>query len=77
MFSLVTKSLKIVEFEADFGESLNCEFIEVKVKGERAERSDRQIYNPDGRYYERVNPEVVSSTHEILEKRTELAKIAL
>jgi len=29
MFRLVTQTLKIVEFEADFSESLNCEFIEV------------------------------------------------
>jgi len=29
MFRLVTQTLKIVEFEADFSESLNCEFHEV------------------------------------------------
>ena len=29
MFRLVTKTLKIIEFSADFSGSLNCEFIEV------------------------------------------------
>ena len=29
MFRLVTKTLKIIEFEADFSGSLNCDFIEV------------------------------------------------
>ena len=30
MFRLVTQTLKIVEFEADFNGSINCEFVEVK-----------------------------------------------
>lgn len=29
MFRLVTQTLKIIDFEADFSGSLNCEFLEV------------------------------------------------
>ena len=32
MFRLVTQTLKIIEFEADFSGSLNCEFVETKSR---------------------------------------------
>ena len=85
MFRLVTQSLKIVEFEADFSASLNCEFVEVRKKQERdmedvieQRLNQGRILNPTGRYHERVYPDIVSNeNHEILEKRTDLAKIVL
>lgn len=85
MFRLVTQSLKIVEFEADFSASQNCEFVEVRMKQDRdmedhieQRLNQGRVLNPTGRYHERVYPEIVSNdNHEILEKRTDLAKIVL
>ena len=76
-----------MEFEADFSGSLNCDFVEVRKAHGGRPMEDRieqrlnqgRILNSTGCYQERVLPEMITagSSNEILEKRTDLAKIVL
>ncbi len=74
MFRLVTKTLKNVEFQADFSGSSNCDFIDVQSS------NISKVYKRDGIFRQHVVPEMIHSgdgENEILEKRSDLAKIIL
>ena len=89
IFRLVSQTLKIIEFQADFTGSRNCAFVDLsKSKAPFEEMEDMldkristgRVYKPDGVYNERVFPMMMqneSGHTDICEKRTDLAKIIL
>ena len=78
MFRLVSQTLKIVEFVADFTGSRNCDFVDLKKP--KAEGEEKYNLKSDGVYLERVYPSMVHTETghaEVCEKRTDLAKVIL
>ena len=57
MFRLVSQTLKIVEFVADFTGSRNCDFVDLKKP--KAEGEEKYNLKSDGVYLERVYPTMV------------------